>query len=116
MTAPPFKSALWNSGKVMETGVLPTRNGVQNGLHAWEPTGPCLVPICGSPCSFSLSDVSSLSLQQFISYSSGLPTTELVPTKDSILVMDSILVSCDSLCSPNLGVAFCSVASLLLWI
>ena len=29
----------------METGVLPARNGVQNGLHAWEPTGPCLVSV-----------------------------------------------------------------------
>ena len=29
--------ALWNSGKVMEAGVLPTRNGWQKGLCAWEP-------------------------------------------------------------------------------
>ena len=31
------ESALWNSGKVMEAGVLPTRNGEQKGVHAREP-------------------------------------------------------------------------------
>ena len=30
------KSALWNSGKVMEAGVLPTRNGGQKDVQAWE--------------------------------------------------------------------------------
>ena len=28
---------LWNSGKVMEVGVLPTRNGEQKGLRVCEP-------------------------------------------------------------------------------
>ena len=32
-----FESALWNSGKVMEAGVLPTRNRGQKSLHAQEP-------------------------------------------------------------------------------
>ena len=33
----PFKSALWNSGKVMEAGVLSIRNRRQKGLCTWEP-------------------------------------------------------------------------------
>ena len=31
------ESALWNAWKVITAGVLPTRNGGQKGLCAWEP-------------------------------------------------------------------------------
>ena len=31
------KTALWNPEKVMEAGLLPTRDGGQKGLCAWEP-------------------------------------------------------------------------------
>ena len=59
-------SALWNSEKVMEAGVLPTRNGGQKGLQAQDPTRPCsasrvlqtMVPnldlVSVSNCSFNL--------------------------------------------------------------
>ena len=55
----------------------------------------------GPPWSFCLSDLPTLSLQEFVSYSSDFPTLTLI-------FMDfSIVVSCDSLYSPidlsNLG-------------
>lgn len=47
----------------------------------------------GSPWNFQLSDLSTLSLQQFFNYSSGFPTPALVPMKISAVV------SCDYLYS-----------------
>ena len=78
---------------------LELREGHVDGSLAYKKWGtkraPCLgapqgparfqqAPMFGSPWSFSLSDLSSLSLQQFISYSSRFPTRELVPVEDSI--------------------------------
>lgn len=51
-------------------------------------------PMTGSPWSFYLSDKSTQSLQQFVNYSSGLPTLPLLP------VEVSGQVSCDSLHLP----------------
>ena len=41
LTAPALINSLfWNSGKVIMTGVLPTRDREEKGLHAWEPHRP----------------------------------------------------------------------------
>ena len=70
-----FKSALWNSGKVMEAGVLPKEMGNKKETYVpGSPTGPCLVssggdldPVPLSPPTPSASAHTCLCSLRFIS-------------------------------------------------
>lgn len=95
--------------------------GFFNSLHGDESGGACgdtlmevwiPQPNTGSPC-FKLSNLSTLNLQQLISYCLGFSTLVLVPTE----VCD--LVNCDSLylsVSSVLRAVVCSGTSVLFWI
>ena len=76
-----------------------------------------VAPLTGCPWSFNSQEPSTLSLQQFISYSSGFPTSVLVPTE--VCPCESLLQSAITPCirlsvSPVLGEGIARCSSLLM--